>query len=235
MVKSKKLWWFVGLIAVCLLVAIVVAVADQQAPATTTAAPTTPAAKPAGHGMLTGMVVSVDAAKNLIVIQTRGNTQVNVSVAADTKYTKRNKGALADLALGQQVSLAGHATAMSAEEIGMNPPPVAGAAEAPAAPAAAAQALAARRNADRVRVNGIVTKLDPLTVTTASGGEVVVTPSATAVFTLTTPATLADVLAGQRVGVLGTEAADGSYAATLVTLAAGPAPVAGGGKGHHNK
>ena len=240
MKKSAKLWWFAGLIALCLLVAIVVAVAAPQEPVTPPVTPATTAAATAraARGMLTGLVISVDAAKNLLVIQTRDRTQVNVVVAADTRYIKRTKGALADLALGQDVTLAGHATAMSADEIGMSPPPVApeaGAAPvaAPTTAAAASQALAARRNAARVRIHGVVTKLEPLTVTTASGGEVVVTPSATATFNLSIPATLADVQAGQRVGVLGQQAADGSYAATLVTLS--DAPVRAVGKGHHNK
>jgi hypothetical protein len=88
---------------------------------------------------------------------------------------------------------------------------------APAAGGAVAARLAQAR-ASSATITGKVTNLNPLTITTPEGGEVLVTLAADANVLETAPVALADVKADEQVTVMAQHNADGTYAARFVML-----------------
>jgi hypothetical protein len=194
-----------------------------------TPAATTPTTPPPVHRSFAGTVVSVDATNQVIVVQVKDGTQVQVAVATDTQIFTQTKAAATDLQLGQTVALLGHATALTTDETDMTALPAA-AAGTPAPAATTPATPHASKSAGRVRISGQVTNLNPLTVTTPDGTPVAITMSPNATFTLTTVLALTDVQPGQRLEIQGLQPAAGDFQARTVRVLEAPVkPAPAGG------
>ena len=192
--------------------------------------------------LVMGTISEVDAANKSFAIKTREG-EVWVIVADATQMTRISKAAAADLQLGMNVVVRGRPTEITAVTLGLGeelpaPPqrpqrpqgggvaPAAGAAgpvpnanpDAAAPPAGGFPPAAnAARGAITV-IGGKITKLDPLTVTTADGNDILVNLPADAALTTTADVTLADLKPEENVVIMGQRNDDGTYNAGIVRL-----------------
>lgn len=244
---SGKFMWILSLALLGLLVLVTaVSAQQQQQPQGGNAQLPGFAGRPgmARDNMVFGTISEVDAANKSFAVKTREG-EVWVTVADNVQIRRIAKAAAADLQLGMNVVVRGRPTTITAVTVGVGEElPVApqrpqrpqGGGVAPAAGAAGpvpnanadgaapanpggfpAQEANAQRGALAV-LGGKITKLEPLTVTTADGNDILINLPAEATLTVTTDVTLADLKAEEGVLVVGQRNADGTYAARMVRV-----------------